>query len=72
MPKCDHCLRPMEGFAGVDDRYYCHPDDGMDCYHLVTVYRHPDACDCIDNPERGDVYALMSMQSIFRLGEALA
>jgi hypothetical protein len=30
----------------------CHPDDGLDCYRLVTVYKHPiDNCPhCIATP----------------------
>jgi hypothetical protein len=41
---CTHCGEPQRGSAGVQrsDGYYplCHPDDGMDCYRLVTVYQH--------------------------------
>jgi hypothetical protein len=46
---CSHCGEPMRGLAGltVEGVHYrlCHPDEGMDCYRLVTVYRHP-AKDC--------------------------
>ena len=41
---CSHCLRPMRGHASVNDDWLCHPDDGMDCYHLVTVYKHKMPC----------------------------
>jgi hypothetical protein len=41
---CAHCRRPQQGLAGVSlsGIYYplCHPDEGLDCYRLVTVYRH--------------------------------
>lgn len=30
--ECAACGRPAEGFAMVDDRRYCHPDDGPSCY----------------------------------------
>lgn len=46
---CTHCGNQQRGSAGMDlhGTYYplCHPDAGMDCYRLVTVYQHP-AVDC--------------------------
>lgn len=42
---CDHCGKPQRGSAGMsrggEDYVLCHPDDGLDCYHLVTVYGEP-------------------------------
>lgn len=41
---CAHCLLEPRGYAtGGDDRL-CHPDTGIDCYRLVTVYHHPTPC----------------------------
>jgi len=39
----------MRGNAGICDpepKPLCHPDSGMDCYTLVTVYGHGMPCDC--------------------------
>ncbi len=49
---CSHCGGVMRGSAGltVGGVHYplCHPDDGMDCYRLVTVYKHPSKeCPCV-------------------------
>lgn len=44
-PLCAHCLSPQQGYASVGDAPLCHPDEGMDCYFLVTVYRHGMPCD---------------------------
>lgn len=41
---CAHCAQPMRGYATVGPQYLCHPDDGIDCYKMVTVYRHPTPC----------------------------
>lgn len=49
---CAHCGADMSdraarGTSSVDGRPLCHPnDDGPDCYHLVTVYKHPMPCVC--------------------------
>jgi hypothetical protein len=43
-PACAHCGRPVRGTAFVNDDPLCHPDDGMDCYRLATVYGHPLPC----------------------------
>ena len=49
VPTCSHCLGPMRGSASVtlvDGTYrLCHPDVGLDCYRLVTLYQHP-VSDC--------------------------
>jgi hypothetical protein len=36
---CGHCGKIARGYAKVDDVQLCHPDEGMDCYRLVTVYK---------------------------------
>lgn len=42
MTECDHCGREQRGYAHLyrDGVNYalCHPDEGVDCYRLVTVY----------------------------------
>jgi hypothetical protein len=43
-PTCGHCSGPQRGYARAYGEHLCHPDDGMDCYHLVTVYHHPTPC----------------------------
>ena len=44
-PICAHCGRPQRGSAAIfiDQVEYplCHPAAGLDCYHLVTVYKEP-------------------------------
>lgn len=52
---CGHCCEPLRGYASAyragsgQSVPLCHPDDGMDCYRLVTVYRHPMPCrSCTD------------------------
>lgn len=35
---CAHCGAPQRGHATVGVQRLCHPDDGPDCYRLVTVY----------------------------------
>lgn len=39
---CAHCGQSFEVggslHTGGVDYPLCHPDDGLDCYHLVTVY----------------------------------
>lgn len=39
--RCWHCGQPAQGYATAGKARLCHPDDGMDCYRLVTVYKHP-------------------------------
>jgi hypothetical protein len=43
-PRCGHCGGPLRGYAAVNDAAVCHPDEGLDCYRLVTVYGHPVPC----------------------------
>lgn len=40
-PLCGHCGNPQRGYSTHESKPLCHPDDGMDCYQLVTVYGHP-------------------------------
>jgi hypothetical protein len=42
--ECAHCRRSLDGLAAVNGSALCHPDAGMDCYRLVTVYAHPMPC----------------------------
>lgn len=44
--KCGHCGEPMRGYAAINDTPLCHPDEGLDCYRLVTVFGHPMPCGC--------------------------
>lgn len=41
---CGHCLGPVRGWSTVHGTPLCHPNGGLDCYRLVTVYGH--ALDC--------------------------
>lgn len=41
---CGHCGERMRGYASFRNKWLCHPDDGLDCYRLVTVYGHPMPC----------------------------
>lgn len=45
MTNCDHCGREQRGYAHLyrEGKNYalCHPDEGLDCYRLVTVYGEP-------------------------------
>lgn len=41
---CAHCSEPMRGRASFNGLPLCHPDKGVDCYHLVTVYGHAMPC----------------------------
>jgi hypothetical protein len=49
---CGHCQRPIRGMGSVGGTFLCHPDDGMDCYRLVTLYGHPMPCDRLDADRR--------------------
>ena len=42
---CGHCLRDQRGYATMNGMPLCHPDEGMDCYHLVTVWGHDFRCE---------------------------
>jgi hypothetical protein len=35
---CKACGRPISGTATINGQYYCHPDHGVDCYHLTTAW----------------------------------
>lgn len=42
MKQCAHCSAPILGTsASLNDAALCHPDEGTDCYRLVTIYGHP-------------------------------
>ena len=28
----------------MDEAWLCHPDDGLDCYRMVTLYHHATPC----------------------------
>lgn len=47
---CGHCVNPMRGHASISEAtgtvWLCHPDDGEDCYRLVTVWGHDTSGDC--------------------------
>lgn len=49
---CAHCERPMRGMASAGDAWLCHPDYGVDCYHLVTLYGHKMPCDRLEDEKR--------------------
>lgn len=61
---CAHCQRVQAGYGMVTvkdasgtirDQPLCHPDQGLDCYRLVTIYRHPMPCGCrgpSDHPDQ--------------------
>jgi hypothetical protein len=56
---CGHCLGPMRGHAAISDAsgetWLCHPDQGLDCYRLVTLYGHPTPCaTCGTRGSQGD------------------
>jgi hypothetical protein len=46
--RCQHCSGIVIGHATVyfDDKSYpvCHPNTGLDCYKLVTIYNHTRWC----------------------------
>lgn len=44
-PSCGHCGRVQDGYAAVGNTPLCHPDEGMDCFKLVTLYGHATPCD---------------------------
>jgi hypothetical protein len=41
---CGHCGGPLRGYATLGNIKLCHPDEGMDCYRLVTLYGHGAPC----------------------------
>lgn len=49
MTTCEHCGGQRQGYGVIKGKKVCHPDVGMDCYHLVTVYGHEMPCkNCIN------------------------
>ena len=49
LTRCAHCRGPVRGYASANGRPLCHPDFGLDCYHLATVYQHDVPCQpCAD------------------------
>lgn len=55
MNTCSHCGLLALGYSTVDGDVLCHPDTGMDCYKLVTVYHHVMPCDeplCVASAHR--------------------
>lgn len=52
---CAHCHRPLYGFGvAADGSVLCHTDDPrVDCYRLVTVYRHKTDGSCCRISGRG-------------------
>jgi transcriptional regulator with XRE-family HTH domain len=41
---CGHCGEPQRGYASLWGIPLCHPNEGLDCYRLVTVYGHGAPC----------------------------
>ncbi len=53
---CGHCRSQQVGSAAKDGTPLCHPDDGPDCYRLVTVYGHAlDGSCCADTPRPAEL-----------------
>lgn len=55
LPDCGHCLEPMVGYGSAGKQLLCHPDIGMDCYKLVTLYKHTTPCSnehCVASVDR--------------------
>jgi hypothetical protein len=42
--RCAHCGFELLGYASVGLDLLCHPDFGIDCYRLVTIYHHDIPC----------------------------
>lgn len=38
---CARCRGPVRGYGTAGDEKLCHPEEGEDCFHLVTVLHHP-------------------------------
>lgn len=51
---CAHCGDPQVGYAMAGGQPLCHADFGLDCYRLVTVFKHPTPCDCTKGSEHPD------------------
>lgn len=41
MTSCGHCGSDREVHGWANGVPLCHPNAGLDCYRLVTVYREP-------------------------------
>ena len=65
---CGHCGFERLGLASVNDQYLCHPDYGMNCYRLVTVYDHPMPCECCNNAKTGNGKKSWDMWAVFKNG----
>jgi hypothetical protein len=51
-PTCGHCGGPLRGYGNVHGVKVCHPDDGLDCYALVTLAGHDMPCETLDADRR--------------------
>jgi hypothetical protein len=38
---CAHCGKVGETYGQLNSSPLCHPNVGMDCYRLVTIYHEP-------------------------------
>lgn len=45
---CGHCGGPLRGYGSAGGVKLCHPDNGLDCYSLVTLSGHTTPCPTID------------------------
>jgi hypothetical protein len=54
MRKCARCGQPQQGFAGASiggkQAYYCHPDEGPDCYTLSSREGFPELTGKVSTP----------------------
>lgn len=64
MTDCAHCVRPQRGYAAVNSHPLCHPDEGLDCYRLVTIYGHEMPCRTCQNRLNSDPKWESQWQSI--------
>jgi len=70
---CSHCKQPLRGHGSVTSApgevdELCHPNEGMDCYHLVTLYKHPMPCwSCIRYVAGAPPAAYVASRSRFEL-----
>jgi len=65
---CSHCKQPQRGAASVGEDKLCHPDEGMDCYHLVTLFKHSMPCwSCIRYVASAPPAAYVASRSRFEL-----
>jgi hypothetical protein len=49
---CAHCGGPQRGYGRAEGKPLCHPDDGLDCYNLVTMSGHDMPCGTLDADRR--------------------